>query len=268
MTISRHWQDLAWTDFAALPPDTVAVLPVAAVEQHGPHLPVSVDATIGAGILARALQLAPADLTVLALPMQSVGLSVEHVRFPGTLTLSAETLIAVLGDIGRSVRRAGVRRLVFLNSHGGQPQVIDLVARQLRAVRLFAVNCHWGRLGLPPSVALDPLEQRHGFHGGLVETSLMLHLRPELVRMDHATDFRSAWIDEEARFSVLTPEGDIGFGWEAQDLSPAGALGNAAAATAETGRTIIEHAAGRLVQLWDEVRRLDVDRWMREGPAV
>ena len=121
MTDGRNWQDLCWRDFPALPAHTVAVLPVAAIEQHGPHLPVSVDATINAGIPERALQIGAADTTVLALPMQSVGLSVEHIRFPGTLTLSAETLIAVLEEIGRSVRRAGVRRLVFLNSHGGQP---------------------------------------------------------------------------------------------------------------------------------------------------
>jgi creatinine amidohydrolase len=268
MAVSRYWQDLAWTDFAGLPPDAVAVLPVAAVEQHGPHLPVSVDATINAGILARALERAPPELTVLALPMQSVGLSVEHVRYPGTLTLSAETLMAVLAEIGASVRRAGLRRLVFLNSHGGQPQAIDLVARKLRADGLFAVNCHWGRLGLPPSVTLDPVEQRHGFHGGLVETSLMLHLRADLVRMDQATDFRSAWIAEEARFSVLTPEGAIGFGWETQDLNEAGALGNAAAATPAMGGAILDHAAERLVQLWTEVARLDVETWMRTGPAA
>ncbi len=265
--MSRHWQDLTWTDFATLPADAVAVLPVAAIEQHGPHLPVSVDATINAGILARALDVAPPDLTVLALPMQSVGLSVEHVRYPGTLTLSAATLIAVLTEIGRSVRRAGVQRLVFLNSHGGQPQAIDLAARQLRADGLFAVNCHWGRLGLPDSVTLDPVEARHGFHGGLVETSLMLHLRPDLVRMDRARNFRSAWIDQEQRFAVLTPEGAVGFGWETQDLNEAGALGDAAAATAETGRAILDHAAARLALLWDEVRRLDVRTWMRDGPA-
>jgi creatinine amidohydrolase len=244
MAVSRHWQDLAWTDFAALPADAVAVLPIAAIEQHGPHLPVSVDATINAGILDRALALVPPARAVLALPMQSVGLSVEHVRYPGTLTLSAETLMAVLVEIGRSVRRAGLRRLVFFNSHGGQPQVIDLAARRLRADGLFAVNCHWGRLGLPPGIALDPVEQRHG------------------------SDFRSAWIAEEARFSVLTPEGAVGFGWETQDLSPAGALGNAAAATADMGAAILEHAATRLALLWEEVRRLDVDTWMRAGPAA
>jgi creatinine amidohydrolase len=262
--MSRHWQDLTWTDFATLPADAVAVLPVAAIEQHGPHLPVSVDATINAGILARALDVAPPDLTVLALPMQSVGLSVEHVRYPGTLTLSAAT---VLTEIGRSVRRAGVQRLVFLNSHGGQPQAIDLAARQLRADGLFAVNCHWGRLGLPDSVTLDPVEARHGFHGGLVETSLMLHLRPDLVRMAHAIDFRSTWLEHEAALSVLTPEGGVGFGWETQDLHPAGALGDASAATAALGAAILEHQAARLALLFEEVRRLNIDAWLRTGPA-
>lgn len=266
MTQARRWHDLGWCDFAALPGDAVAVMPVAAIEQHGPHLPVSVDATINAGVLDHALQLVPPETTVLALPMQSVGLSVEHVRFPGTLTLSAETLLAVLGEIGRSVRRAGLRRLVFLNSHGGQPQVIDLVARRLRADGLFAVNCHWSRLGLPDSVRLDSIEQRHGIHGGLVETSLMLHLRPDLVRMDRAADFRSAWIEQEATSTVLTPEGRIGFGWETQDLNPAGALGDARAATADLGRRILDHAAERFAQLLGEVRALDVETWMRATP--
>ncbi len=266
MPEARRWQDLGWCDFAALPADAVAVMLVAAIEQHGPHLPVSVDATINAGVLDRALQFVPPEATVLALPMQSVGLSVEHVRFPGTLTLSAETLLAVLADIGRSVRRAGLRRLVFLNSHGGQPQVIDLVARQLRADDLFAVNCHWSRLGLPDSVQLDPIERRHGIHGGLVETSLMLHLRPDLVRMDRAADFRSAWIEQEATSTVLTPEGKIGFGWETQDLNPAGALGDARGATAELGRRILDHAAERFARLLGEVRTLDVETWMRAGP--
>src|ERR1700733_4189794 len=225
MTTVRHWQNLSWAEFRSLPDDAVAVLPVAAVEQHGPHLPVSVDATINAGILARALHLVPADATVLALPMQSVGLSVEHIRFPGTLTLSAETLIAVLTELGRSVARAGLRRLVFLNSHGGQPQIVDIVCRRLRGDGLFAVNCMASRLGLPPDVTLSQDERQHGIHGGLVETSLMLHLCPDLVRMQHAIDFRSSWLKLATRSSVLTPEGGIGFGWETQDLHPAGALG-------------------------------------------
>jgi creatinine amidohydrolase len=268
MTVSRRWHDLAWTDFRSLPDDAVAILPVAAVEQHGPHLPVSVDATINAGVLDRALGLLPDDATVLALPMQWVGLSVEHVRFPGTLTLSAETLIAVLTEIGRSVGRAGVRRLVVLNSHGGQPQVADIVCRRLRADKLFAVNCMASRLGLPPEATLSQDEQRHGIHGGLVETSLMLHLRPDLVRMRHAADFRSAWLAHEATMSVLTPEGDVGFGWETQDLHPAGALGEASAATATLGTAILEYQAKRLALLLEEVRLLDLDRWLRSAPLA
>ncbi len=266
MAVSRHWQDLSWTDFAALPLDTVAVLPVAAVEQHGPHLPVSVDATINAGVLARALALLPADATVLALPMQSVGLSVEHIRYPGTLTLSAETLIALLTEIGRSVARAGVKRLVVLNSHGGQPQVVDIVCRRLRADGMFAVGCMASRLGLPASVVLSREEALYGIHGGLVETSLMLHLRPDLVRTDQAIDFRSAWLAQESTMSILTPEGGVGFGWETQDLNQLGALGDASAASASVGAAILEHQAARLALLLQEVRQMDLTTWLQPGP--
>jgi creatinine amidohydrolase len=260
--MTRYWQDLSWSDFAGLPANTVAVLPVAAIEQHGPHLPVSVDATINAGILDRALALLPAECVALALPMQSVGLSVEHVRFPGTLTLSAATLLSVLAEIGRSVRRAGVRRLVLFNSHGGQPQVLDIVARQLRPEGMFVVNCQWNRLGLP--VTLDPVEQRYGIHGGLVETSLMLHLRPDLVDMERAENFRSAWLEHEAANSVLSPEGAVGFGWETQDLHPKGALGDASSASAALGGQILEFAAARLATLLGEISQFDVETWLGE----
>jgi creatinine amidohydrolase len=266
MTLSRHWLDHTWTDFCSLPDDAVAVLPIAAVEQHGPHLPVSVDATINAGVLARALDFLPTDAPVLALPMQSIGLSVEHIRFPGTLTLSAETLIAVLTEIGRSVGRAGVKRLVILNSHGGQPQVVDIVCRRLRGDGMFAVNCMASRLGLPPGVTLSREEQEYGIHGGLVETSLMLHLRPDLVRMEHAIDFRSAWLTRESGMTMLAPEGHVGFGWETQDLHPLGALGDASAATAAIGAAILEHQATRLALLLQEVQRLDVASWLQPGP--
>ncbi|HEY0184974.1 MAG TPA: creatininase family protein, partial [Rhodopila sp.] len=228
---------------------------------------VSVDATINAGILARALDLLAPDATVLALPMQWIGLSVEHIRFPGTLTLSAETLIAVLTEIGQSVGRAGVRRLVILNSHGGQPQVVEIVCRRLRADAMFAVGCMASRLGLPPEIVLSGDEQRHGIHGGLVETSLMLHLRPDLVRTQHAGDFRSAWLERETTTSLLTPEGAVGFGWETQDLNPDGALGDARAATAAMGAAILEYQAARLALLLQEVSSFDLRSWMRDAPA-
>jgi creatinine amidohydrolase len=266
-TWPRYWQDLAWTDFAALPADTVAILPVAAIEQHGPHLPVSVDATINEGVLARTLARLPNSMPVLVLPMQSIGLSIEHVRFPGTLTVPMETLAGVWTEIGRSVARAGVRKLVLLNSHGGQPQVVDLVCRRLRGeAGMLAVACLWSRLGYPADAALGAVEQRHGIHGGLVETSMMLALRPDLVRMDRARDFRSAWMDYEGEFTTLVPEGAVGFGWETQDLNPAGALGDASRATAALGERLLDHAANRLAGLLEDVHRLDLGRWLRQAP--
>ncbi len=268
MLPTRRWQDLPWTAFASLPKDTVAVLPVAAIEQHGPHLPVSVDRTINEGVLARTLALLPDALPVLVLPTQAVGLSVEHIRFPGTLTASAETLIALWTEIGESVARAGVRKLVLLNSHGGQPQVVDIVCRRLRvSAGMFAVACLWSRLGKPDGL-VNPTEARHGIHGGFVETSLMLHLAPERVDMAKAEDFRSRWIARENDFSVLVPEGAVGFGWETQDLHPAGALGDASAATAEAGARFLDHAAARFAALLEEVHRLDLDKWLQAGPGA
>lgn len=262
MPPSRRWQDLPWTAFADLPPDTVAVLPVAAIEQHGPHLPVSVDTTINEAILAATLARLPAEFPVLVLPTQAVGLSVEHIRFPGTLTASAETLLASWTEIGQGVARAGVRRLLLLNSHGGQPQLVDLVCRRLRArADMLAVACLWSRLGLP-----DGLDDPEGIHGGRVETSLMLHIAPDRVDMARAKNFRSAWLDRAAAFPVLTPEGEVGFGWETQDLHPAGALGDASLATAEDGARVLDHAAGRLALLLDDMRRFDVCGWLRERP--
>jgi creatinine amidohydrolase len=260
---SRYWQDLPWPAFRDLPGDTVAVLPIAAIEQHGPHLPVSVDTTINQGILARALALLPADAPVLVLPTQAVGLSVEHIRFPGTLTGSVETLLALWTEIGESVARAGVRRLVLVNSHGGQPQLADMVCRRLRGrARMFAVACLWSRLGIPPG-----LDDPEGIHGGRVETSVMLHLAPDRVDMRRARDFRSAWLDRGTGLSTLVPEGAVGFGWETQDLHPAGALGDASIATAADGARVVEHAASRLATLFEEVRRFDIDTWLRDSPA-
>jgi creatinine amidohydrolase len=264
--LPRRWQDLAWTDFARLPADTVAILPVAAIEQHGPHLPVSVDATINEGVLTRALDRLPAAMPVLVLPMQSIGLSIEHIRYPGTLTLPMETLTSVWTEIGLSVARAGVRKLVILNSHGGQPQVVDIVCRRLRGqARMLAVGCQWSRLGYPPDLDLGDVERRHGIHGGLVETSMMLALRPDLVRMEKAQNFHSAWEALEARFTTLVPEGAVGFGWETQDLNPAGALGDASRATAAIGDRLLSHASERLATLLQEVHELDLSTWLRDG---
>jgi creatinine amidohydrolase len=242
-------------EFAALPPDTVAVLPVAAIEQHGPHLPVYVDACLNEGVVAKAITLLPPVLPVTFLPMQAVGKSNEHLAFPGTLSLSAETAIRLWTEIGEGVHRAGLRKLVFFNSHGGQPQIMDIVARDLRVrLGMFVVSASSYSFGTPPGVfAADEL--KHGIHGGAVETSMMLALRPELVHMDKAADFAPLSIALEREYKYLTPEGRIGFGWQTQDMHPDGACGNALIADAAVGEKCVEHAARGLVALLEEVHR-------------
>jgi len=257
----RRWDEMTFPDFATLDPaSTVAILPVGAIEQHGPHLPVSVDSCINAMLLERVLAQAPPELGITALPLQAVGKSNEHLAFPGTLTLSAETLIRLLTELGESVGRAGVRKLVLLNSHGGQPQIMDIVARDLRVRhKMFVVNAGWHA----GSIATDLFpadELRYGIHGGAGETSLMLHLRPDLVRMELAGDFVGLMHTMGEEYRWLTPEGRVGFGWQSQDLHPSGAIGNAAAATAEKGRILAEHAVANMIELLGEVARYPLDR--------
>ena len=262
MALHRLWQDNTTCDFAAVDPArTIALLPVAAVAQHGPHLPVSTDACINAGVIEHMLKALPSALDVSVLPMMPVGKSNEHQAFPGTLTLSAETLIRLWTEIGESVARAGVRKLVILNSHGGQPQVMDIVARDLRVrLGLFVVVLNYWAVAEG-----DPLfpaaELRHGIHGGAAETSAMLYLRPDLVREAERRDFVPASVELEREYRLLRPEGGgVGFGWQAQDLHPAGACGNALDADAERGRHYVERAAKGLVRLLEEVARYPLSR--------
>ena len=256
---SRLWQDLTWPEIQALDPErTVAVLPVAAIEQHGPHLPLSVDAEINAGLLARTLEIVPPDLPILLLPPQVIGYSLEHTDFPGTLSHDPETLRRVWVEIGQSVRRAGFRKLLILNSHGGQPQVAGIVARELRAAAdMMVVTTASFALGLPPVLpgGLFPDEElRHGIHGGAVETSLMLYLNPSAVRQDEIAHFPSAAAKVEAAHKLLRLESEaVQIGWMTQDLNANGACGDARLATAAAGQAILDHMAAKLAVLLAEV---------------
>jgi creatinine amidohydrolase len=259
----KWWHDLTSGDFRDIDPErAVALLPVAATEQHGPHLPVSVDADINAGIVAQAFAQAPADLPVFVLPMTAVGKSNEHSAYPGTLTLRAETLIALWTDLGESVARAGFRKIVFLNSHGGQPQIMEIVVRDLRVrLNMLAVGASTYGLGLPPGL-FSPEERRYGIHAGEVETSMMLHLRPDRVKRDRFADFTPTSVALEQDHQLLRLEGTIGLGWMTQDLHPLGAAGDARNADAERGGQCVDHAAGRLLVLLDEVSRMPLS-WLK-----
>jgi creatinine amidohydrolase len=262
MVLKSHWWwDLTTQDFAELDANSVvAILPVGAVEQHGPHLPVRVDSAINAGIIARAVEMMPRGCTALVLPMVPVGKSDEHLAFPGTLTLSHETLGRVLYELGESVHRAGLRKILFLNSHGGQPQLIEIVCRDLRVkLGMFAVTAMWPSL-IDMGALYGAHESRHGIHGGQSETSVMLHLHPDLVAMERAENFVPISVQTEREFEILSPEGGARFGWQAQDLHPKGASGDATKATAELGRLTVERAAERLLALLDEISRYPLSR--------
>jgi creatinine amidohydrolase len=282
-TNSRFWADLSTQDFArrietGQAAQTIAVLPVAATEQHGPHLPLSVDTVLVDGVVAAALpHLAPA-LPVLFLPTQAVGLSPEHARFPGTLTLKAETIIRLWTDIGESVAAAGVKKLVLFNAHGGQVSVMDIVARDLRArLGLLVYSVNWFNLPLTDATGADAndlfgaTEHRFGIHAGDVETSMMLALDPAHVDMAQARDFHSSSQDRAQRFEILGNGKSAKLGWQMQDYNPTGAVGNAAAATADKGRAVVDAAGRSLARLLTELDQLPLSTlvaWPDLGPSV
>ena len=255
----RDWSAIRWPEIeSAAPTRWIAVLPLAATEQHGPHLPLSTDVTIAEAYLARVRELLPAELPATLLPVQPVGLSTEHLSFPGTLTLSAETALKLWTEIGDSVARAGVRKLVMVTSHGGNSAAMSLVAQELRARhKMLVVTTGWARFGTPDGLfAADEL--RHGIHGGAVETSIMLAHAPHLVRTEAIADFRPASIAMEQDFRVLSAQRPAPFAWAAQDLHPSGAIGDATAATADKGRQLLDHGARAFCELLADVDRFDL----------
>ncbi|MBN9366125.1 MAG: creatininase family protein [Comamonadaceae bacterium] len=261
---ARHWADVSTRDFAAaqasgLAARTVAVLPVAAVEQHGPHLPLSVDATLLQGVVDAALALLPAGVPALFLPPQNAGLSTEHLSYPGTLTLSPATLIALWSELGACVARAGVKKLLLFNGHGGNAAAMDIVARELRQRHgLLTYSASWFSLPLPDAVQglFSAQEHRFGIHGGEIETSMMLHLAPATVRMEEARDWRSTSQDRAEAHAILGNGRSAKMGWAIEDYHPAGAVGNAAAATADKGRAVVQAAGKALAQLLSELHAL------------
>jgi creatinine amidohydrolase len=264
----RDWMEMTWQNVADAGADAahwIAVLPLAAVEQHGPHLPLGVDTFIAEAYLARVHEHLPEELPVTFLPVQRIGVSLEHVAFPGTLTLSAATAIAAWTELGESLARAGIRKLVLITSHGGNVAAMELVARDLRArLRMLVVAVGWHRFGYPDDTFAGD-EIRHGIHGGDVETSLMLAGRPETVRMDEAPNATPATVTMAKEFIWLGAYRPAGFAWMTQDLHPTGAVGDATLASAAKGEAALAHGVKAFVELLREIDRFDLRR-LREGP--
>lgn len=263
---ARFWGDLKTTDFQGLSPETtLAVLPLAAIEQHGPHLPVSVDTTVMNAMLALAMPQVPAGLDVLVLPTLAICKSNEHLHSPGTLTLSWESAIRSWIEIGESVKRAGLRKLVLVTSHGGNVDPMKVVARELRVAHgMLAVSTSWSNFGLPPGL-FAPLDALHGIHGGDVETALMLHFRPDLVDMSKAGRFEPLTVAMAEDYKWLRPTGAHPFAWMAQDVNPSGAVGDASLATAEKGQATAEFQAKGFVELLADVAKFPLEKLHKAG---
>jgi creatinine amidohydrolase len=251
------WLSLTTEEFSRA---RIAVLPVAAVEQHGPHLPVGTDTYIAEAYLARVRALLPEDLPVAFLPVQQVGASDEHRAFAGTLTLSPETALRAFIEIGESVHRAGINKLIIINSHGGNIALVDLAALQLRVRHgMVAVHTSWARFGYPDGLFSDA-EHTHGIHGGDIETALMLAAHPDLVRREKIANFIPATCAMEQNYKYLRADFPVGFGWMTQDLNASGAVGDASRATAAKGEAALEHGARACVELLRDVERFELTR--------
>lgn len=251
----RCLERLSWpaVQQAAARPGSTVIWPFGAIEQHGPHLPLGTDALFADRVLEAVLGELPAGLPIWRLPLSSLGFSPEHRGFPGTLSLSAEALIAQVRAVGEDLAATGFERLVLFNAHGGQIALLQVAARQLRASRpaLAVLPCFlWS--GPPGLAELVPEPERsNGLHAALAETSLMLHLAPELVGSERPVDglpggegLATGKAAEAAAGASPPPgwslEGSAPTAWLTADLSCSGVIGDARGASAQLGKALFE----------------------------
>ena len=255
---------LRWTENdLTLPPGEragwIAVLPLGAHEGHGPHLPLETDTLIADGIAARLMAVLPPHLPVTFLPAEPVGYSPEHLDVPGTRSLGYAEAIGRWLAIAEDLHRFGIRKLVLLNAHGGNSPLTTILATEARVrLNMLVVATAWTRFGQPEGW-IAPEDKAIDIHGGDIETSMMLALHPDLVRMDKAERFGSRQAEFAARFAYLRAYGPHAFGWKMADLNPKGVAGDASAATAEKGERLIAHALRGLVALLEDVAAFDVE---------
>ena len=243
---AHNFAYLNWKQVDALPREsTLLVLPTAAIEQHGHHLPLATDTLINDLILGKALALIPEELPIYALPPVCYGKSNEHIGFPGTMSVSAQTFLAVVRDLGASIAASGFNKVVLYNTHGGNSSLVDVLARDLRAefgLRTFSL------FGSPANFeGVSPQERAYGFHAGEIETAFLLHATPELV---HPEEYTANYIARVDQPELLKPEGSAAnFAWLTKDIAPSGVMGDPSPATAENGECWSNEAAARIAEI-------------------
>ncbi|RPI54684.1 MAG: creatininase family protein [Acidobacteria bacterium] len=260
----RYWQSLTTKEVAqAVDRDPVLIVPLAAIEQHGPHLPLSTDLDIGIGLLTVAFQHLASDFPAWVVPPLAVGASDEHMRLPGTLSLTSETLSEVIYQYGAALAASGVRRIVLSNSHGGNRHALDNAGLRLRRTHgLLVVKINYFEAPPPPAAGVPESEWRHGLHGGAVETAMMLHLGPDLVHRDEIRDARPLGEELERSMRRLSPEGPVSFSWLTQDINVSGVAGDARQADASKGRLLVEHYGEVLADAIRDARAFPLERLM------
>lgn len=259
------WNEMTTYDFEGVSQDTtIAILPLASTEQHGPHLPIATDTAINNGMLAELQQQLPDHLDVLVLPTQEIGKANEHKYGLGTLSLSAPLLIEAWTAIGQKVSEAGVKKIVLVNSHGGNSDIMSIVGREMRVrFDMMAVTTQWGRFPTPEGLYSDR-EKEFGIHGGDLETSLMLHFRPDLVKMDQAKDYVSVTESMVEDYKHIRPAGSHGLAWIARDLHPEGTVGEASKATAEKGAATAQAQVAGFIELLEDVKKFPLSQLYAE----
>lgn len=230
---------LPWPEVreAAQQEGSTVLWPLGSLEQHGPHLPVGTDALFADRVVEAVIQGLPPELPIWRLPVQQVGFAPEHKAFPGTFSLRAEQLINLVESIGADLARCGFRRLVMLNGHGGQIGLLEVAARQLRASHpsLAVLPCFLWRGNRDLATLIPEPERSQGLHAGLAETSLMLHVAPELVGWDRRPDGLAPPISPPEGWSW---EGEAPTAWLTHELSTSGVVGDPSQATAELGEAL------------------------------
>jgi len=249
----RTFAYLTWKQVEALPKEeTLLILPTAAIEQHGHHLPLATDTLINNLLLGKALARLSPDAPVYALPPICYGKSNEHLGFPGTLSVSASTFQAVVRDLGASIAASGFRKVVLYNTHGGNSSLVDVMARDLRAEFGLRTFCLFGSAGAA-FTGLSKQERAYGFHAGEVETAFLLSATPELV---HTSEYTTNYIADLANPDLLLPEnGPATFAWLTRDIAPSGVLGDPRPSTAENGERWVEEAATKIAAALEAMLR-------------